>query len=127
MSPLWQRLGIGAGTRLALVGTPDGFAIPDLPQGVRLFERASEPLDVVLFFTSREKTLRGRMALLEPWLADGGALLVAWPTAQSGRESDLSAELIGAIAGEHGLLPDGLIAIDETWQAVRLVRPATIS
>ena len=124
-APLWQRLRLAAGTRIALVGTPDAFAIPDVPAGVRFFDRASEPLDVTLFFTSREATLRGRMALLEPWLADGGALLIAWPTAASGRETDLSAGLIEAIGGEHGLSADGVVSIDATWQAVRLVRPAT--
>ena len=124
-APLWRRLGLAAGTRVALVGTPDAFTIPDAPAGVRFFDRASEPLDVTIFFTSREQTLRGRMALLEPWLADGGALLIAWPSAESGRVTDLSAGVIAAIGGEHGLVAEGLVEIDATWRAVRLVRLPT--
>jgi hypothetical protein len=121
-TPLWQRLGIRPGCTLALVGTPDGFEIPDLPGGVRVLERASEPLDVAVFFTSREQTLRGRMALLEPWLAPAGGLWIAWPKPASGRETDLSADIVHNIGLEHGLLDGGAASIDETWTARRLVR-----
>ena len=121
-TPLWQRLGIVPGCTLALVGTPDGFAIPGLPAGVRSLERASEPLDVTVFFTSREQTLRGRMALLEPWIAPAGGLWIAWPKPGSGRETDLSAELVHRIGLEHGLVDGGTTSIDETWTAQRLAR-----
>ena len=121
-TPLWQKLGIEPGCTLALVGTPDGFAIPDLPAGVRSLERASEPLDVTVFFTSREQTLRGRMALLEPWIAPAGGLWIAWPKSASGRETDLSFEVVHRIGLEHGLVDGGAVSIDETWTALRLVR-----
>ena len=121
-APLWQRLGIVPGCTLALVGTPDGFEIPDLPAGVRSLVRASEPLDVTLFFTSREQTLRGRMALLEPWVAPVGGLWIAWPKPGSGRETDLSAGIVHAVGLEHGLVDGGAASIDETWTAQRLVR-----
>ena len=121
-APLWQRLGIVPGCTLALVGTPDGFEIPDLPAGVRSLERAAEPLDVIVFFTSREQTLRGRMALLEPWLAPAGGLWIAWPKPGSGRETDLSARIVQGIGREHGLVDGGAASIDETWTAQRLAR-----
>ena len=120
--PLWQRLGIEPGCTVALVGKPGGFEIPDLPAGVRSLERASEPLDVTVFFTSREQTLRGRMALLEPWIAPAGGLWIAWPKSGSGRETDLSAEVVHRIGLEHGLVDGGAASIDETWTALRLVR-----
>jgi hypothetical protein len=121
-TPLWKKLGLKPGCTLALVGTPDGFAIPDLPEGVRVLERASEPLDVTLFFTSREKTLRGRMSLLVPWIAERGALWIAWPKQASGRETDLGDEVVRAIALECGLVDNKVASIDETWSALRLVR-----
>jgi hypothetical protein len=121
-TPLWKKLGLKEGSRFSLVGAPDGFAIPDLPAGVHIFERATEPLDVTLFFTSREKTLRGRFPLLEPWLAPAGALWIAWPKRSSGRETDLSFEVVQAIGLEHGLVDNKICSIDETWTAVRFVR-----
>lgn len=121
-TPLWQRLGIVPGCTLALVGTPDGFEIPGLPAGVRTLERASEPLDVTVFFTSREQTLRGRMALLEPWITPAGGLWIAWPEPGTGRETDLSAEVVQQVGLKHGLVDGGAASIDETWTAQRLVR-----
>ena len=126
-TPLWQRLGIEPGCTVALVGKPGGFEIPDLPAGVRSLERASEPLDVTVFFTSREQTLRGRMALLEQWIAPAGGLWIAWPKPGTGRETDLSVEVVRRIGLEHGLVDgDGAAAsIDETWTALRLARQRT--
>ena len=121
-TPLWQRLGIEPGCTVALVGKPDGFEIPDLPAGVRNLERASEPLDVTVFFTSRVQTLRGRMALLEQWIAPTGSLWIAWPKPGTGRETDLSVEIVHGIGLEHGLVDGGAASIDETWTALRLVR-----
>ena len=121
-TPLWQRLGIVPGCTVALVGTPDGFELLDLPAGVRSLERASEPLDVTVFFTSREQTLRGRMALLEPWIAPAGGLWIAWPKPGTGRETDLSVEIVHGIGLEHGLVDGGAASIDETWTARQLVR-----
>lgn len=121
-TPLWEKLGITPGCTLALVGKPDDFGIPDLPEGVRVLERAAEPLDVTVFFTAREKTLRGRMALLEPWIAPAGGLWIAWPKPASGRDTDLSVEVVQEIGLEHGLVENTVTSIDETWTALQFVR-----
>ena len=123
-APLWQRLGLVPGATLALVGTPDAFSIPDLPASVELVERATEPLDVTVFFTSREATLRGRMKLLAPWVAATGALYIAWPKDGTGRETDLSEAVITGVGAESGFAAGGVESLDETWRAVRLSRPA---
>ena len=120
---LWTTLGLAPGGTLALVGTPDAFQVPELPAGARLLGRASEPLDVTVFFTSREATLRGRLPLLAPWVAEGGSLWIAWPREDSGRETDLSAEVIALAASEKGLASTGEVAVlDGTWRALRLAR-----
>lgn len=121
-TPLWKKLGITPGCTLALVGTPNGFEIRDLPEGVRSLERASEPLDVTLFFTSRAKTLRERMALLEPWIAPAGGLWIVWPKPASGRDTDLSVEVVQGIGLEHGFVENKVTSLDETWTALRFVR-----
>ena len=121
-SSLWQTLGLGPGATLALVGTPDAFAVPELPPGARLLERASEPLDVTVFFTSREATLRGRMPLLAPWIAEGGSLWIAWPREDSGRDTDLSAEVIALVGAEKGFAAGEVAVLDGTWRALRLTK-----
>jgi hypothetical protein len=119
---LWDTLGLQPGGTLALVGTPDAFVTPELPAGARLLERASEPLDVTVFFTSREATLRGRMPLLAPWVAEGGSLWIAWPREGSGRETDLSPELIASVGAPAGLAAGEVAVVDGTWQGLRLSR-----
>lgn len=127
---LWDTLGLRPGGTLALVGTPDAFVVPELPAGARLLDRASEPLDVTVFFTSREATLRGRMPLLAPWVAEGGSLWISWPREGTGRETDLSAEVIALVGAEYGLRlaatnPIGArfaVQLDDNWDAARLER-----
>ena len=77
---------------------------------------------MTVFFTSREATLRGRMPLLAPWVAEGGWLWIAWPREGSWRETDLSVEVIAAVGSPAGLAAGEVAGIDGTWQGLRLSR-----
>ena len=64
-TPLWKKLGIKQGNRVAFPSAPDGFLglLGELPDGVTVKSRASGPLDVIVFFTRSRAELERRCRL----------------------------------------------------------------
>lgn len=120
---LAERLGIGEGARVGVVNEPDGFfqRLGPLPTGVRLFERASEPLDIVVYFSDTLANIEKRVPLLAQYLAPSGALWMAYPRAGGVVETDISPEDITRIARTNRLVGESSIDLDDVWIAERLV------
>jgi hypothetical protein len=49
-TPLARKLGIAAGSRVALLGAPDDLPLPGLPADVRIVRRAGGTADVIVSF-----------------------------------------------------------------------------
>ena len=122
-SPLPKKLGIKAGSRVALVAKPDGFdgTLGELPERVEIKRSARGPLDVVVFFTTSAAELRRRFERLTAALDPAGALWVAWPKKSSGVETDVTENTVRDVALPKGLVDNKVCAIDETWSGLRLV------
>jgi hypothetical protein len=120
---LAKKLGIGAGSQVALVGTPPGFraALDPLPSGARVRSRPRGELDVVVFFTTQRAELARRFAGLAEPLTNAGGLWVAWPKKASRIDSDLSFEIVQRVGLEAGLVDNKSCSIDQDWQALRFV------
>jgi hypothetical protein len=115
-TPLPRKLGIKDGSRVALVGAPEGFA--DL-LGVQARKRGE--FDVAVLFSTRKGPLTRSFAPLARRLAPTGGLWVAWPKKSSGVESDLSFEAVQRLGLDAGLVDNKSCSIDDTWQALRFV------
>lgn len=112
---LAARLGIRAGARVAVVNEPEGWraGLEPLPEGARLFERASEPLDVILYFSDEPANVARRLPVFAGFLAPGGTLWMATPAASP----ELTAEVVRDIAGGAGLAPAGELEPAPGWIA----------
>lgn len=121
-TPLPKKLGIREGSRVLVLGAPEGFSLGPLPGGVELRRRARGPLDVVVFFTTRRSALERRFATLADALAPAGRLWVAWPTKASGRDTDLTFGTVQRIGLEAGLVDNKSASIDGAIQGVQFVR-----
>jgi hypothetical protein len=123
-TPLPQKLGIRAGTRLALVAAPDGFAegtLQPLPDEVELRAGARGPLDVIVFFTKRRAELERRFDRLAAALDPAGALWIAWPKRSSGVATDLTEDILREVGLPRGLVDNKVCAIDDVWSGLRFV------
>lgn len=118
--PLHQKLGIREGSRVAVVNEPDGWEL-EVPEGVEILQRASERLDVILFFTRTETHLRRRFGVLTGYLDPAGGLWVAYPKKSSDLETDLTFEVVQAVGLEAGLVDNKSIAVDADWSGLRFV------
>ncbi|HVF52878.1 MAG TPA: DUF3052 domain-containing protein [Actinomycetota bacterium] len=129
--PLAKKLGIKEGHSIAIVNEPGGFLDWfEIPDGVDVYERATKPLDVILYFTDEAASLDRRLPLFKRYLAPDGGFWVAYPKKSSAIETDLTFELVQRRGLEEGLVDNKSCAIDDDWSAVRFVyrlkdRPAT--
>lgn len=122
-TPLSKKLGIKENMRIALVGEPDEFPalLEPLPAGVKILERATQALDVIVHFTRFESRLDKRFAILAKNLDYAGGFWVAYPKKSSELETDLTFESVQRIGLDNGLVDNKSIAIDADWSAVRFV------
>ncbi|MEO8291153.1 MAG: DUF3052 domain-containing protein [Gaiellaceae bacterium] len=115
-TPLPKKLGIKDGSRVALLGAPDGF---EETLGVKPKLRGE--FDVALLFATRRGELTRAFTPLVRRLAPAGGLWVAWPKKSSEVENDLSFEEVQRIGLAAGLVDNKSCSIDGTWQALRFV------
>ena len=122
-TPLAQKLGIRAGTRLYLYGAPRNYRalLAPLPPGVRTVRRLDDRTDVVhLFAREREALGRALRSARQAMRADA-AIWVSWPKKASGVASDLSEDQVRELALPLGLVDIKVCAVDATWSGLKLM------
>jgi hypothetical protein len=120
-TPLARKLGIREGDTIAVLRAPDGFAVPDLPDGVEVRRAARGRHDVVLSFHTRRADLERRFAALCRATAPEGGLWIAWPKRASGVPTDITEDTVREVALPTGMVDNKVCAIDDTWSGLRLV------
>jgi len=95
---LAAKLGVTAGTRIAVVGAPRGYAriLGPLPHGARRTAWNRSP-DIIHCFAERRSELERRCRELARALPPTGALWISWPKRASGRSSDLRDGVVRAV------------------------------
>lgn len=122
-APLPRKLGIIAGSRVALVNAPPGFEaiLQPLPADVSFMSLRANYLDVIVLFVRRERQLRTQLAKAARRLQVAGGLWIGWPKQASGVPTDMAEETVRDVGLPLGLVDDKVAAIDETWSGLRLV------
>jgi hypothetical protein len=121
---LVEKLGITPGARIAIVNAPRGYraTLGRLPAGVRVATVARGPLPFIQFFTTSRKALEGKFGALVRALAPAGALWVSWPKRASGVATDVTEDVVRAVALPRGLVDVKVCAVDDVWSGLKLVR-----
>jgi len=76
----------------------------------------------VQFFCTERKTLEERFAAIIDALEQDGMLWVSWPKRASKVETDITEDVIRAVALDHGVVDVKVCAVDDTWSGLKLVR-----
>jgi hypothetical protein len=79
-----ERLGIRPGQTIAVVNEPPDFwdLMEPLPRGVEVVERASRPLDALIYFSDSLENIERRVPTFAEMLVPGGSLWVGHPRAK---------------------------------------------
>jgi len=119
--PLAGKLGIKAGSTVALAGAPSDFrdTLGQLPDQVDLagFDNHSGLADLTIWFVRSASELEQGMAGMAARLGQG-ALWIAWPKKGSALATDLSQQQVRAAGLVAGLVDYKICAIDGTWSAL---------
>ncbi len=123
-TPLVQKLGLKPGLAAAILHPPRGYrgALGRVPPGLELRGTARGPLDFIQLFTKQRRELATRLPALKRALAPAGALWISWPKKASGVVTDLTEDVIRALALSHGLVDVKVCAVTEVWSGLKFVR-----
>ncbi len=120
-TPLPKKLGIKEGSNVTLLHAPDGFALDDLPDGVKLGQRLGKAHDVIVAFITERSHFEKAIPLLEKAIFPNGAIWIAWPKKASKLPTDMTEDVVREVALPRGLVDNKVCAIDDTWSGLRIV------
>ena len=122
-TPLVRKLGFKPGMRAYYVNAPEQFdtLVGALPDGVRVLRRAGGELDLAILFVTQRSALARGLATLQPKLVPAGMIWVAWPKRAAKVPTDITEDVVRAIALPRGLVDVKVCAIDEVWSGLKLV------
>jgi hypothetical protein len=131
-SPLSRKLGLKAGFRIVVISPPDRYwdLVDPLPEGVMVAGPRAKRLDFAHVFIERSAELARTLPKLLSRIRPDGMIWVSWPKRTSGVPTDVTEDVIRALALPLGLVDTKVCAVDETWSALKLVirrehRPTT--
>jgi hypothetical protein len=129
-TPTAKKLRIAPDDRFALFNAPPGYAAKVRPPApghrdieatpgtaVKVANRAN---DAVLIFVRSTRDLRAARVAAKSVKADG-LIWVAYPKGGA-LETDLNRDVLREALAKHGLESVSLVALDETWSAMRFKR-----
>ena len=121
---LVEKLGIKPRTRIAIVNPPRGFraTLGKLPPGVTVAAQPRGAVPFIHFFVVSRDILERRLPSLLRDLEPAGALWISWPKKASGVTTDITEDVIRAVALPTGLVDVKVAAIDDVWSGLKLVR-----
>lgn len=116
-SPLTKKLLIKPGNRVYIAAAPDGFAIPDLPEGASVVD--APPADVAIVFVRNSAGVDAWIAKKETPVAEGGRFWMAYPKKTGSIKTDVTRDTIWPQMRAAGWEANAQVALDDTWSAMR--------
>ena len=122
-TPLTQKLGIKAGSRVKTAQAPSHYRalLAPLPDDAVVSSKLRPPVDILhLFSRSRSE----RQAGLERGLREirpNGAIWVSWPKKTSRVSTDVTENVVRELALPLSLVDVKVCAVDDVWSGLKLV------
>ena len=122
-TPLPQKLGIKPGTIVVVIDGPDNYRklLGQIPSGVNFASRPVGNTKFVHLFVKERRALQSHLQSLRRKIADDAALWVSWPKKSSGAQTDVTEDVIRAVALPLNFVDVKVCAVDETWSGLKLV------
>ena len=119
-----EKLGIKPGAPILIINPPRTYraTLGKLPPGVRVASTPRGQVAFIQFFTRARAELEQRLPTLLRALEPAGALWVSWPMKASGVPTDITEDVVRAVALPTGLVDVKVAVVDEVWSGLKLVR-----
>jgi hypothetical protein len=122
-TPLVKKLGIKAGSKVFVLGVPDGYLklLEPLPEDVEFVKRASESTDLVHIFCTQKTELQKVLTTYRARIKTTAALWISWPKKSAKVPTDITEDTVREIALPLGFVDIKVCAVDEVWSGLKLV------
>jgi len=122
-TPLAKKLGIKAPLKLLCVNAPREYKswLGDLPKGVSLITKTSQPVAAAHVFTTERMFLDRTLSKLRNQLKQDGFVWVSWPKKASKILTDITEDTIREIALPLGFVDIKVCAVSSVWAGLKLV------
>ena len=122
-TPLAKKLGFKLGQRTWFDAMPDSVRAEidrDAPP-LELLDSPEPPVEAAHLFVTHCATLDCKLRMLLPLLARDGMIWVSWPKRASKVPTDITEDVIRAVALPLGLVDVKVCAVGDTWSGLKLV------
>jgi hypothetical protein len=122
-TPLAKKLGIKEGMRLSVVNAPDEYVawLEPIPAGARIESTLLPRETAVHVFATKRRPLESMLKRLRSRLDPAGFVWVSWPKKASGVNTDITEDVIRAVALPLGFVDVKVCAVTDTWSGLKLV------
>ena len=122
-TPLARKLGIKPGTVIHPIEAPSGYRtlLAPLPDDVTFVTTLSEAVDVVHVFATRASHLSASIPRIRKRMRADAAVWVSWPKKASKAPTDITEDVVRALALPTGLVDVKVCAVDDVWSGLKLV------
>src|SRR3954470_576877 len=122
-TPLSQKLGIKPNTTVIAINPPAHYAslLAPVPEGVKFSSRVTQGCLFVHLFTQKRADLERQILPLRPKISDIGVVWISWPKKAAKIKSDVTEDVIRAVALPLGFVDTKVCAVDETWSGLKLM------
>jgi CheY-like chemotaxis protein len=116
--PVVAKLGVRPGFKVALLGSPKGFAnsLTPLPPKVKFTARAEPDADIYICFAKSAPELQAHLLTLREAIRQ--TLWLAWPKKASGIKSELDGNIVRETGLRAGWVDFKVCALDSTWSGL---------
>jgi len=122
-TPLPQKLGIKPCLAVVTINSPTNYRrlLGTIPEGVTFSDRLRSDSSFVHVFIQKRSELEQRLSAIRGKIADTGTVWVSWPKRSSGVPTDVTEDVVRAVALPLGFVDVKVCAIDETWSGLKLM------
>ena len=122
-TPLPQKLGIKPGTIVVAIAAPENYRklLGQIPSGVNFATRPVGNTKFIHLFVKERRVLQTELESLRRKIAEDAAVWVSWPKKSSGVPTDVTEDVIRAVALPIGFVDIKVCAIDDTWSGLKLM------
>ena len=120
---LAQKLGIKPATMVVVINEPANYRklLGQAVDGVEFSDRIGSDSSFIHFFTTQRGELQKQLTRLRKNLSDTGTLWISWPKKSARVPTDVTENVIRAVALPLGFVDVKVCAVDETWSGLKLM------
>lgn len=122
-TPLFKKLGIKPGMNYLAVNAPQQFSewLGELPLNAQVIAQTPPPFVAVHVFVTEKKELMRLLKNYRRELEPAGFIWISWPKKASKVTTDITEDVIRAVALPMDFVDIKVCAVSEVWSGLKLV------